>query len=206
MHVKSLRFSARVLAVALLASSVSASAFAGGDRAAFAEGVKLLRAGQHAEALALLRKAETSYREEVPASLLGDLALAAQGAGEIEEAASYAGPSLIIAYSHCIAHGYDLSHGLEQQKRALASGVWPLYRYDPRRTAQGLPALQLDHKPPSIPVSEYMSQETRFRMVEKIDPDRFRHLSKAAQRHASQRVQLYQHMASLAVDDIAEHN
>lgn len=117
----------------------------------------------------------------------------------MQEACSYPGPSLIIAYSHCIAHGYDLSHGLEQQQRAVASGIWPLYRYDPRRTAQGLPALQIDSKPPSIPVGKYMSQETRFRMVEKIDPDRFRHLAKAAQRHATQRVKLYEHMAALSL-------
>jgi pyruvate-ferredoxin/flavodoxin oxidoreductase len=119
----------------------------------------------------------------------------------MQEACSYPGPSLVIAYSHCIAHGYDLSHGLEQQQRAVASGIWPLYRYDPRRTAQGLPALQLDSKPPSIPVGEYMSQETRFRMVEKIDPERFRHLAKAAQRNATQRVKLYEHMAALSMGD-----
>ncbi len=119
----------------------------------------------------------------------------------MQEAGSYPGPSLIIAYSHCIAHGYDLSHGLDQQKRAVASGIWPLYRFDPRRVAQGMPALQIDSKPPSIPVGEYMSQETRFRMVEKIDPERFRRLSKAAQRHAVQRVQLYQHLAALSLGD-----
>ncbi len=124
----------------------------------------------------------------------------------IQEACSYDGPSLVIAYSHCIAHGYDLSHGLEQQKRAVASGIWPLYRYDPRRTAQGLPALQLDSKPPSIPVNEYMSQETRFRMVEKIDPDRFRMLGKAAQKHAAQRVKLYQHMAALSLGEAEGDN
>jgi pyruvate-ferredoxin/flavodoxin oxidoreductase len=123
----------------------------------------------------------------------------------MQEAGSYPGPTLIIAYSHCIAHGYDLSHGLDQQKRAVASGIWPLYRFDPRRVAQGLPALQLDSKPPSIPVHEYMSQETRFRMVEKIDPERFRHLAKAAQRHALQRVQLYQHLAALSLDDVKDN-
>ncbi len=118
-----------------------------------------------------------------------------------QEACSYPGPSLVIAYSHCIAHGYDLSHGLEQQQRAVASGIWPLYRYDPRRIEQGLPALQLDSKPPSIPVSEYMSQETRFRMVEKIDPERFRRLAKEAQRHTSDRLKLYQHLSALSLAD-----
>ncbi len=120
----------------------------------------------------------------------------------LQEAGSFPGPSLIIAYSHCIAHGYDLSHGLDQQQRAVNCGIWPLYRFDPRRVAQGLPALQIDSKPPSIPVGEYMSQETRFRMVEKLDPERFRRLSKAAQRHALQRVQLYQHLAALSLEDV----
>ncbi len=124
----------------------------------------------------------------------------------LQEACSYNGPSLIIAYSHCIAHGYDLSHGLEQQKRAVACGIWPLYRFDPRRAAQGLPALQLDSKPPTIPVSEYMSQETRFRMVEKIDPDRFRYLSKAAQHHALQRVELYRHLAAMGLEESKKHD
>jgi len=119
----------------------------------------------------------------------------------MQEAGSYPGPSLIIAYSHCIAHGYDLSHGLDQQRRAVTSGVWPLYRFDPRRGAQGLPALQLDSKPPTIPVSEYMSQETRFRMVEKINPDRFKFLSKAAQRNTTQRVELYKHLAAMSVSE-----
>jgi pyruvate-ferredoxin/flavodoxin oxidoreductase len=119
----------------------------------------------------------------------------------MQEACSYPGPSLIIAYSHCIAHGYDLSHGLEQQKRAVASGIWPLYRYDPRRTVQGLAPLQIDSKPPSIPVSEYMSQETRFRMVEKMNPERFRHLAKAAQVHAVQRVKMYEHLAALSLGE-----
>ena len=60
------------------------------------------------------------------------------------EAEAYDGPSLIIAYSHCIAHGYDMAHGAEQQKLAVDSGVWPLYRFDPRRIAKGEPPLQLD--------------------------------------------------------------
>ena len=66
------------------------------------------------------------------------------------EAEAYPGPSLIIAYSHCIAHGYDLAHGCEQQKLAVDSGVWPLYRFDPRRVAAGRPPLQLDSAAPKI--------------------------------------------------------
>jgi len=117
----------------------------------------------------------------------------------IQEAESYDGPSLIIAYSHCIAHGYDLRYGMEQQTRAVESGIWPLYRYDPRLVAAGKPPLVLDSKAPKIPVSEYTRNETRFRMVEKIDRDRFKQLGHAAQEHTSQRLALYQHMAQLTL-------
>jgi pyruvate-ferredoxin/flavodoxin oxidoreductase len=116
-----------------------------------------------------------------------------------QEAESYPGPSLIIAYSHCIAHGYDLALGLEQQKLAVSSGIWPLYRFDPRRAASGKPPLELDAKPPTTSVRDYRRNETRFRMVEKIDPERFRLLSMQAQVEASQRVEVYQQLAKIAV-------
>jgi len=115
------------------------------------------------------------------------------------EAESYAGPSLIIAYSHCIAHGYDLAFGLEQQQRAVNSGIWPLYRYDPRRVLAGEPPLVLDSPAAKLAVQEYMSNETRFRMVEKIDPERFHRLSIDAQIASARRVAVYQHMAKLTV-------
>ncbi|MGQ9651007.1 MAG: thiamine pyrophosphate-dependent enzyme, partial [Phycisphaerae bacterium] len=115
------------------------------------------------------------------------------------EAESYPGPSVIIAYSHCIAHGYDLVHGLEQQKMAVDSGIWPLYRYDPRRQAAGEPPLVLDSTPTGIPVQEYMRNETRFRMVEKIDPARFQRLSIEAQLAATRRVAVYDHLTKLSV-------
>ncbi|MCG3138586.1 MAG: Pyruvate-flavodoxin oxidoreductase [Phycisphaerae bacterium] len=115
------------------------------------------------------------------------------------EAESYPGPSLIIAYSHCIAHGYDLQFGLDQQKRAVDSGIWPLYRYDPRRLLNGEAPLVLDAPAGKIPVKEYMSNETRFRMVEKIDPERFRQLAIQAQQAAQRRIAVYDHMAKLQV-------
>ncbi|MDM8008055.1 MAG: pyruvate:ferredoxin (flavodoxin) oxidoreductase [Phycisphaerae bacterium] len=115
------------------------------------------------------------------------------------EAESYPGPSLIIAYSHCIAHGYDLVHGLEQQKMAVDSGIWPLYRFDPRRRAAGEPALVLDSTPTGASVQEYMRNETRFRMVEKVDPARFQMLSAEAQLAATRRVAVYDHLAKLGV-------
>src|SRR5206468_10778028 len=94
-----------------------------------------------------------------------------------QEAAAYDGPALIIAYSHCIAHGYDLRFGAEQQKLAVNSGVWPLYRYDPRRVDCGEPPLAVDAPAGKVSPAEYMRNETRFRMVERLNPERFRWLA-----------------------------
>jgi pyruvate-ferredoxin/flavodoxin oxidoreductase len=116
-----------------------------------------------------------------------------------QEAAGYDGPSLIIAYSHCIAHGYDLRFGAEQQKLAVNSGIWPLYRYDPRRVARGEPPLVIDVPPGRVSVTEYMRNETRFRMVEKIDPERFRRLAAAARDHAARRVALYEQLSHIVL-------
>jgi pyruvate-ferredoxin/flavodoxin oxidoreductase len=113
------------------------------------------------------------------------------------EAEAYPGPSLIIAYSHCIAHGYDLVHGADQQKLAVDSGVWPLYRFDPRRIDAGLPPLQLDSAPPKISARDYMRNETRFSMIEKQDPERFKRLLAAASHQATQRFAIYQQLAGL---------
>ena len=113
------------------------------------------------------------------------------------EAGSYPGPSLIIAFSPCIAHGYDLALGSDQQKRAVDSGIWPLYRYDPRRLAQGEPPLILDAPAGRITVHEYMKHETRFRIVERLDAARFQRLAADAQLAAQQRIAVYEHMAKL---------
>src|SRR5690606_1892576 len=115
----------------------------------------------------------------------------------LREAESYPGPSLIIAYSHCIAHGYDLRQGMTQQKAAVESGVWPLYRFDPRKMDRGEPPLELDFKNPKGSVADYMRSETRFRMVEKQDPQRFQWLAREAQHATTRRIAMYQHMASL---------
>ncbi|MEZ4225148.1 MAG: pyruvate:ferredoxin (flavodoxin) oxidoreductase [Polyangiaceae bacterium] len=115
------------------------------------------------------------------------------------EAEAYPGPSLIIAYSHCIAHGYDLVHGATQQKLAVDSGVWPLFRYDPRRVEQGLPPLELDVGAPKAKVGDYMRGETRFRMVERMDRERFHMLMKKAEHDAHKRVALYEQLAHLSV-------
>ena len=91
----------------------------------------------------------------------------AQTAQAFGEAESYDGPSLIIAYSHCIAHGYDMAQGVSQQKLAVDSGVWPLYRFDPRRIPQGEAPLHLDYGPPKAKVEDYLRNESRFRMVKR---------------------------------------
>jgi pyruvate-ferredoxin/flavodoxin oxidoreductase len=116
-----------------------------------------------------------------------------------QEAEAYPGPSLIIAYSHCIAHGYDMAHGADQQKLAADSGVWPLYRFDPRRVGRGEPPLHLDSGPPKVDVLDYLRNENRFRMVEKQDPARFRRLAAASREAARRRFAVYEQLAGITV-------
>jgi pyruvate-ferredoxin/flavodoxin oxidoreductase len=115
------------------------------------------------------------------------------------EAESYPGPSIIIAYSHCIAHGYDLQFGAEQQKLAVNSGVWPLYRYDPRRIDEGKPPLQLDSPEPKARVADYQKGEARFRVAEMVDPVRFKALQEASEKEAKQRFALYKQLAGITL-------
>jgi pyruvate-ferredoxin/flavodoxin oxidoreductase len=113
------------------------------------------------------------------------------------EAESYDGPSLIIAYSHCIAHGYDMAKGLEQQKLAVQSGHWPMYRYDPRLAEQGQNPLIIESKEPTIPISQYAYNETRYKMLTQMDEERAEKLMKEAQHDAKSRWTLYQQMAAM---------
>ncbi|MBL8804080.1 MAG: pyruvate:ferredoxin (flavodoxin) oxidoreductase [Planctomycetes bacterium] len=112
------------------------------------------------------------------------------------EAESYDGPALVIAYSHCIAHGYDLALGAEQQKLAVGAGAWPLYRFDPRRAAAGEPALQLDSGAPTPTLAQYMRGETRFRMVEQADPGRYRSLVAQTERELRERWSVLEQLAT----------
>jgi pyruvate-ferredoxin/flavodoxin oxidoreductase len=112
------------------------------------------------------------------------------------EAESYPGPSLVIAYSHCIAHGYDLVHGLEQQKNAVLAGAWPLYRYDPRLRAAGKNPLQLDAKPPSIALKQYAYNETRYTMLAQADPDAAGRALRLAEEDVARRWRLYERLAA----------
>jgi pyruvate-ferredoxin/flavodoxin oxidoreductase len=113
------------------------------------------------------------------------------------EAESYDGPSLIIAYSTCIAHGFDMAKGLEQQKLAVQSGHWPMYRYDPRLAGKGQNPLIIESKEPSIPLSQYAYNETRYKMLTQLDEERAEQLMSAAQKDAKSRWTLYQQMAAM---------
>jgi len=111
------------------------------------------------------------------------------------EAESYPGSSIIIAYSHCIAHEYNLRLGLNQQKLAVESGAWPLFRYDPRREAEKLNPFVLDSKAPSIPMQDYMYNEGRFKSLVGHYPDAATALLKEAQADADRRWALYEYLA-----------
>ncbi|MCO4760210.1 MAG: pyruvate:ferredoxin (flavodoxin) oxidoreductase [Myxococcales bacterium] len=113
----------------------------------------------------------------------------------MREAESYPGTSLIIAYSHCIAHGYDMRHGMAQQELAVKCGHWPLFRYDPRRTDKGLNPMKLDSKAPSIPVEKYAYNETRYTVLARAQPEHAKRLMAAAQQDVDARWQDYERLA-----------
>jgi len=123
----------------------------------------------------------------------------AQVTKAFQEAEAYDGPSIIIAYSHCIAHGYDLVKGCEQQKLAVDSGHWPLFRYDPRRVEAGEGPLQMDSPAPKIDLGSYVRNETRYRMVEQQNPERFKRLLAMAQREVTNRYATYENLAHLTM-------
>ena len=114
-----------------------------------------------------------------------------------QEAESYNGPSLIIAYSHCIAHGIQMDNGLKQQKMAVESGIWPLYRFDPRLAEEGKLPLQLDSKDPSIQVSEYAYNEARYRMLINQDEERAQLLMVSAQKQVDDKWKLLKRTAGI---------
>ncbi|HEY7910709.1 MAG TPA: pyruvate:ferredoxin (flavodoxin) oxidoreductase [Blastocatellia bacterium] len=115
----------------------------------------------------------------------------------IMEAESHDGPSLLIAYSHCIAHGIDTSKGLNQQKMAVESGYWPLYRFDPRLSAEGKNAFQLDSKDPSIQLKDYIYTEGRYRILQQSDPVVAKQLLSDAQRSVEERWHHYKRLAGI---------
>ncbi|HVP69506.1 MAG TPA: pyruvate:ferredoxin (flavodoxin) oxidoreductase [Anaeromyxobacteraceae bacterium] len=119
----------------------------------------------------------------------------AQTVNAFKEADSFPGTSVIVAYSHCIAHGYDMADSIVHQEMAVDSGYWPLFRYDPRRAAKGESPLKLDSGIPKVSLAEFMAKETRFRMVEQLDPDTYKKLVAEAERLAKERYALYEQLA-----------
>lgn len=117
----------------------------------------------------------------------------------MNEAEAFDGPSLIIAYCHCIAQGFNLNDGLDHQKAAVESGSWPLYRYNPDNIAAGKAPLMLDSKAPSKPLSEYMANETRFQIVNKMNPERYETLLNKAQENVKEKRELLEHMSEFKV-------
>ncbi len=122
----------------------------------------------------------------------------AQTIKAFQEAEAYDGPALIIAYSHCIAHGYDLAQGMEQQKKAVLSGYWPLMRYNPSLRVQGKNPFQLDSRPPSIPLKDYSYNEARYTMLARSHPDVAAKLLAEAQDDVDREWRVYSARAAVA--------
>ncbi|MCM8814162.1 MAG: thiamine pyrophosphate-dependent enzyme, partial [Candidatus Omnitrophica bacterium] len=113
------------------------------------------------------------------------------------EAEQYAGPALIISYTHCIAHGINMTKGMDEQKKAVQSGHWVLFRYNPDLLAEGKNPLQLDSKAPSLPLEEYIYGENRYRALRDSDPQRAQRYLALAQEEVKRRFKWYEHMSQL---------
>jgi len=114
----------------------------------------------------------------------------------LQEAESYDGPSLVIAYSHCIAHGIDMVKGLEQQSLATKTGYWPLYRFDPRLADAGSNPFQLDSKPPAMPLSGYIYNENRYNILRKTAPEIAARFLKESQTQVNAKWDRYERLAN----------
>jgi pyruvate-ferredoxin/flavodoxin oxidoreductase len=139
---------------------------------------------------------------------VAEVAMQARSAQTVEaflEAERHPGPSLIIAHSPCIAHGYDLVHSPLQQRRAIDSGMWPLYRFDPSRIDRGEAPLVLDSGPAKLDVAAYMESEARFRMVELRSPERYAMLVDAAREAVRQRRALFEQLAQVHLPKESTH-
>ena len=120
------------------------------------------------------------------------------------EAEKYDGPSIIIAYSHCVAHGYDLRYGMAHQKLAVESGLWPMFRYNPDLRDESKNPMQLDYKGPQIDVKNFMYQETRFKMVEKLNANNAKEYLQTAREHAQSLYKRYQNLEQLTASKEGE--
>ncbi len=116
------------------------------------------------------------------------------------EAEAHDGPSLIIAYSHCIAHGIDMSKGMGQQKLAVESGYWPLYRFDPRLAAEAKNPFQIDSKTPTVSLKQYIYTEGRYRMLQQSDPSAASRLLGLAEQAVEERLLHYRRLAETSID------
>ncbi|MBL7214778.1 MAG: pyruvate:ferredoxin (flavodoxin) oxidoreductase [Phycisphaerae bacterium] len=117
------------------------------------------------------------------------------------EAESYDGPSLILSYTHCIAHGIDMATGYEGQKKAVACGHWPLYRFDPRLAGTGKNPLQMDSKAPTVDFSEFAYGQNRFRSLTKSKPEVAAQLMELAKKDATQKYSLLEKLSQLPCDE-----
>lgn len=118
-----------------------------------------------------------------------------------QEAEAFNGPSIIIAYSHCIAHGIDMMHGLDQQKKAVDSGHWILMRYNPSLAKEGKNPLVLDSKAPTLPLREYVMNENRYKSLFTIDPEAAEELLKEEEADIKARWRYYSHLAAMKMED-----
>jgi pyruvate-ferredoxin/flavodoxin oxidoreductase len=129
------------------------------------------------------------------------VARVAMGASDIQtvrafmEAEAYEGPSIIIAYSHCIAHGIDMGKGMSNQKAAVESGYWPLFRFNPALRKEGKIPFKLDSKAPKISLKDYAYMETRYKMLTKSHPDNAEKLIKLAQEDVNERWIMYENLS-----------
>ena len=114
---------------------------------------------------------------------------------------SFDGPSLIIAYAPCIAHGIDLIIGPEQQKAAVESGHWPLYRFDPRLIVEGKAPLQMDSKLPTKDIRDYMLRETRYKVIKANDPERFEQMVREREFENNYKAKFYDYMSKFKLED-----
>lgn len=114
------------------------------------------------------------------------------------EAEAYPGPSLILAYCHCIAHGFDLKYGMRQQDLAVASGYWPLFRYDPAMRTIGENPFRLDSPRPTITLRDYAYNELRYKALAQIRPDEAERLLAAGQAAIDEKYRIYEEMAGWA--------
>jgi pyruvate-ferredoxin/flavodoxin oxidoreductase len=129
------------------------------------------------------------------------VAQVAMGANDLQtlkafiEAEAFNGPSIIIAYSHCIAHGIDMTAALDQQVKAVDSAYWPLFRYDPRKIAKGESPLKLDSPAPKIALAEFAKGENRFNQVRAATPEAFQKMLDEAQKNVRERYALYEQLS-----------